>query len=48
MPVILDPKDYDRWLDPGVPGAEELLRPCPSADHRGGAALDAVTGLRRC
>jgi putative SOS response-associated peptidase YedK len=29
MPVILDPADYDRWLDPGVPGAEELLRPCP-------------------
>jgi putative SOS response-associated peptidase YedK len=30
MPVILDPKDYDRWLDPKAPGAEELLRPCPS------------------
>jgi putative SOS response-associated peptidase YedK len=31
MPVILAPEDYDRWLDPGQPGAEELLRPCPSA-----------------
>jgi putative SOS response-associated peptidase YedK len=30
MPVILDPADYDRWLDPSVPGAEELLRPCPA------------------
>jgi putative SOS response-associated peptidase YedK len=30
MPVILDPEDYDRWLDPSVPGAEELLRPCPA------------------
>ena len=20
MPVILDPADYDRWLDPGAPG----------------------------
>jgi putative SOS response-associated peptidase YedK len=30
MPVILDPADYERWLDPSVPGAEELLRPCPA------------------
>jgi putative SOS response-associated peptidase YedK len=30
MPVILDPADYDRWLDPGASGAEELLRPCPA------------------
>jgi putative SOS response-associated peptidase YedK len=30
MPVILDPAHYDRWLDPSVPGAEELLRPCPA------------------
>ncbi len=33
MPVILDPADVDRWLDPEVtdPGAvEDLLRPCPS------------------
>lgn len=29
MPVILDPAHYTRWLDPGVPEAEELLRPCP-------------------
>ena len=31
MPVILDPRDHDRWLDPARPGAEELLRPCPAA-----------------
>ena len=30
MPVILDPADYDRWLDPEALGAEELLRPCPA------------------
>jgi putative SOS response-associated peptidase YedK len=30
MPVILDPGDYDRWLAPEAPGAEELLRPCPA------------------
>jgi putative SOS response-associated peptidase YedK len=29
MPVILSPTDYDRWLDPSQPGAQELLRPCP-------------------
>src|SRR5689334_22158109 len=31
MPVILDPADYDRWLDPKAAGAEELLRSCPAA-----------------
>jgi putative SOS response-associated peptidase YedK len=30
MPVILDPADYGRWLDPSLPGGEELLRPCPT------------------
>jgi len=30
MPVILDPKYHDRWLDPKEPGAEELLRSCPA------------------
>ena len=30
MPVILDPADYDHWLDPSLPGSEELLRPCPA------------------
>ena len=29
MPVILDPADYDRWLDLERPDAQELLRPCP-------------------
>ena len=29
MPVILDPADYDRWLDPSQPDAAALLRPCP-------------------
>ena len=28
MPVILDPADYDAWLDPAR-GGTELLRPCP-------------------
>jgi putative SOS response-associated peptidase YedK len=31
MPVILDPGDYDRWLDRDVPGEEvaDLLKPAP-------------------
>ncbi|HEY0785880.1 MAG TPA: SOS response-associated peptidase family protein [Acidobacteriaceae bacterium] len=32
MPVILDPKDYDRWLAPAEPGRLplDLLRPFPA------------------
>lgn len=32
MPVILNPKDYDRWLDPGDPDRPpiDLLRPYPA------------------
>ena len=30
MPVILDPTDYNLWLDPAR-GGQELLRPCPDA-----------------
>ena len=32
MPVILDPKDYDRWLEPGDPQQPpiDLLRPYPA------------------
>jgi len=32
MPVILDPRDYGAWLDPGNTdpnGLQDLLRPCP-------------------
>ena len=35
MPVILDPQDYDQWLDPAVRKAEllqPLLRPYPQKD----------------
>ena len=27
MPVILEPEDVGRWLDPGAGPADELLRP---------------------
>jgi len=33
MPVILDPKDYEQWLDPDLQaadGVKPLLRPFPS------------------
>lgn len=30
MPVILDPADYDLWLDAQHPAGIELLRPCPA------------------
>ena len=32
MPVILDPKDYDRWLDPATPldDLKALLKPFPA------------------
>jgi putative SOS response-associated peptidase YedK len=29
MPVVLDPADYEAWLDPGDPRGADLLRPCP-------------------
>jgi putative SOS response-associated peptidase YedK len=30
MPVVLDPKDYDAWLDSGDVRGAALLRPCPA------------------
>jgi putative SOS response-associated peptidase YedK len=38
MPVILDPDDYDVWLDPGmrdVSAASDLLKPCDARLMRG-------------
>ncbi|MGA8042505.1 MAG: SOS response-associated peptidase [Terracidiphilus sp.] len=34
MPVILEPNDYDRWLEPGDPAHPplDLLRPCPAEE----------------
>ena len=29
MPVVLDPADFERWLDPEA-GGRDLLRPCPA------------------
>jgi putative SOS response-associated peptidase YedK len=37
MPVILDPDEYDLWLDPGMDNvtvASELLKPCDATQMR--------------
>ena len=34
MPVILDPKDYERWLDTSDADPVDLLRPYPSCAMR--------------
>ena len=34
MPVILEPKDYDRWLDPGDPQRPPVELLCPYAAER--------------
>jgi len=36
MPVIVEPADYDRWLDPGITtreGLEDLLRPADDREY---------------
>jgi putative SOS response-associated peptidase YedK len=30
MPVILDPGDFERWLDPEAADGRTLLQPCPA------------------
>lgn len=32
MPVILDPSDYARWLDPNTPDPGDLLQPYPAGE----------------
>ncbi len=48
MPVILDPKDYDRWLDPADPVRPpvDLLRPCPAERMRAWPVSDRVGNVR--
>jgi putative SOS response-associated peptidase YedK len=48
MPVILEPKDYDRWLDPGDPTRPpiDLLRPFPSQQMRAWQVSDRVGNVR--
>jgi putative SOS response-associated peptidase YedK len=48
MPVILEPKDYDRWLDPGDPARApvDLLRPFPGELMRAWKVSDRVGNVR--
>ena len=48
MPVILEPKDYDRWLDPGDPQRPpvDLLRPYPADQMHAWPVSDRVGNVR--
>ena len=48
MPVILDPDDYDRWLDPETPIPElrALLKPCPAELMEAYAVNRAVNSVK--
>ncbi len=48
MPVILEPKDYDRWLDPGDPARPplDLLRPYPAERMKAWPVSDRVDNVR--
>jgi len=48
MPVILEPKDYDRWLDPGDPARPpiDLLRPYPADRMKAWPVSDRVGNVR--
>jgi putative SOS response-associated peptidase YedK len=48
MPVILEPKDYDRWLDAGDQARPpvDLLRPYPAERMRAWPASDRVGNVR--
>lgn len=48
MPVILETRDYDRWLDPGGPTRPpvDLLRPYPPEQMRAWPVSDRVGNVR--
>jgi len=48
MPVILEPKDYDRWLDPGDPARlpVDLLRPYAAERMKAWPVSDRVGNVR--
>jgi putative SOS response-associated peptidase YedK len=48
MPVILEPKDYDRWLDAGeqTQAPVGLLRPYPAEQMRAWRVSDRVGNVR--
>jgi len=48
MPVILEPKDYDRWLDPGNAARPpvDLLRPYPAERMKAWPVSERVGNVR--
>jgi putative SOS response-associated peptidase YedK len=48
MPVIIDPKDYGRWLDPGDPAQPplDLLRPYPARSMKSWPVSNRVGNVR--
>ena len=48
MPVILEPRDYERWMEPGDPGRPplDLLRPYPAEKMHAWTVSDRVGNVR--
>jgi putative SOS response-associated peptidase YedK len=48
MPVILEPRDYDRWLEPGDPThpPTDLLRPFPAEKMHAWPVSDRIGNVR--
>ncbi|HUN86876.1 MAG TPA: SOS response-associated peptidase [Terracidiphilus sp.] len=48
MPVILDPRDYERWLEPGDPARlpVDLLRPYPAEKMKAWTVSEKVGNVR--
>ena len=48
MPVIVEPRDYDRWLEPGDPARPplDLLRPYPAEKMRAWPVSERVGNVR--
>ena len=48
MPVVLEPDDYDRWLDPDTPADDlrALLKPFPAEKMRADAVSRAVNSVK--
>ena len=46
MPVIIEPKDYDRWMDPSTAPPLDLLRPYPAEQMRSWQVSEQVGNVR--
>ena len=46
MPVIVEPKNYDRWLNPSIAPPLDLLRPYPAGEMRAWPVSDRVGNVR--